>query len=56
MQYVVSVAKIPSTEYTMNLLIYFASNNSDSKPELRNSSVTISCNIKWVGHFSFSLC
>lgn len=30
----VSAAKIPSTEYTMNLLITFASNNSDSKPGL----------------------
>lgn len=36
----VSAAKIPSTEYTMNLLISFALNDSDSKPELQNSSVT----------------
>lgn len=30
----VSAAKIPPTEYTVKLLISFASNNSDSKPEL----------------------
>lgn len=30
----VSAAKIPSTEYTMNLLISFASNDSDSIPQL----------------------
>lgn len=30
----VSAAKIPSVEYTMNLLISFAYNDSDSKPEL----------------------
>lgn len=33
-QYMVSAAKIPSVEYTMNLLISFAYNDSDSKPEL----------------------
>lgn len=30
----VSAAKIPSTEYTVNLHIYFAQNDSDSKTAL----------------------